>query len=285
MRHGARFWMVLVGLWIAGAFAWPQAPVPAPQPAPLPQTVPAEPPASSAAPAAAGGKLHGAVKSGNVPLPGVAISAQNTLTGKRFTTTTDITGAWSMTIPQNGRYVIRTQFAAFAQGSQEALLNAANRDQTVNFDLVLASRAAEQDQKGQSAQMQQAIRQLTGNGLQSLSLMNALAGGGTEAGTAGAQVASGASLPSVAGNSDFSGDSVSITGQSGSVSPLAGVDMDRLRDLAESLRAQNGGQGPGGPGGAPGQAVGILGGGGGPFAGGGFGGGFGDGGFGGGGFG
>ena len=124
MRHGARFWMVLVGLWLAGAFAWPQTPVPAPQPAPLPQPAPAESAASSAAPAAAGGKLHGAVKSGNVPLPGVTISAQNTLTGKRFTTTTDITGAWSMTIPQNGRYVIRTQFAAFAQGSQETLLNA-----------------------------------------------------------------------------------------------------------------------------------------------------------------
>jgi trimeric autotransporter adhesin len=285
MRHGARFWMVLIGLWIAGAFAWPQTPVPAPQPAPPPQIAPAESPAPSEPPAAAGGKLHGAIKSGNVPLPGVTISAQNTLTGKRFTTTTDITGAWSMTIPQNGRYVVRTQFAAFAQGSQEALLNAANRDQTVNFDLVLASRAAQQEQQGQSAQMQQAIRQLTGNGLQSLSLMNAL-NGDTEAGSGGAQVASGASLPSVAGNSDFSGDSVSITGQSGSVSPLAGVDMDRLRDLAESLRAQNGGQGPGGgPGGAPGQAVGILGGGGGPFAGGGFGGGFGDGGFGGGGFG
>ena len=124
-----------MGLWIAGAFASPQTPVPAPQPAPPSQTAPAESPVSSAAPAA-GGKLHGAVKSGNVPLPGVTISAQNTLIGKRFTTTTDITGAWSMTIPQNGRYVIRTQFAAFAQGSQESLLNAANRDQTVNFDLV-----------------------------------------------------------------------------------------------------------------------------------------------------
>ena len=29
-----------------------------------------------------------------------------------------------LNIPQNGRYVIRTQFAAFAQGSQEAVLNA-----------------------------------------------------------------------------------------------------------------------------------------------------------------
>ena len=39
-----------------------------------------------------GGKLHGVVKSGNVPLPGVTVTAQNTLTGKRYTTTSDITG-------------------------------------------------------------------------------------------------------------------------------------------------------------------------------------------------
>ena len=98
-------------------------------------------------PAVTGGRLHGVVKSGTVTLPGVTVTAQNTLTGKRYSTTTDITGAWSMTIPQNGRYVIRTQFAAFAVGSQEALLNAASHDQTVNFALLLASRAAEQQQQ------------------------------------------------------------------------------------------------------------------------------------------
>ena len=59
------------------------------------------------------------VKSGNIPLPGVTVTAQNTLTGKRYSTTTDITGSWSLIIPQNGRYVVRTQFAAFAQGSAE----------------------------------------------------------------------------------------------------------------------------------------------------------------------
>ena len=88
---------------------------PAPQEATPTQTAPV-------APAAAGGRLHGAVKSGAVPLPGVTITAQNTLTGKRYATTSDITGAWALTIPQNGRYVIRTQFAAFAQGAQEAVL-------------------------------------------------------------------------------------------------------------------------------------------------------------------
>src|ERR1700723_4498485 len=98
----------------------------------------------SAAPAqSVGGRLHGVAKSGNVPLPGVTVTAQNTLTGKRYSTTTDITGSWQLNIPQNGRYVIRTQFAAFAQGAQEAVLNAASHDQAVNFSLMLASLAAQ----------------------------------------------------------------------------------------------------------------------------------------------
>ncbi|HVU47709.1 MAG TPA: TonB-dependent receptor, partial [Terracidiphilus sp.] len=229
-----------------------------------------------------GGTLHGVVKSGNIPLPGVSVTAQNTLTGKRYSTTTDITGAWSMTIPQNGRYVIRTQFAAFAPGSQEAVLNATGHDRTVNFELILASRAAEQDraqaqqnggQNGQGEQSaeQQIIQQLTGNGAGNLSLTSTL-NEGTEAGN-GPVGANGAELPSIAANSDFGGESVAITGQTGQVSPLAGVDMDELRDRIEAYRQQNGGQMPG--------SGGLFSGGG--FGGGGFGGG--PGGFGGGGFG
>ncbi|HEX3892032.1 MAG TPA: TonB-dependent receptor [Terracidiphilus sp.] len=201
-----------------------------------------------------GGKIHGVVKSGAIPLPGVAVTAQNTLTGKRYSTTTDITGAWSLTIPQNGRYVVRTQFAAFAQGSQEALLNATGHDQKLDFSLILASRVAQQEQQeaGQTAQITQAIRQLAGSGTQSLNLMNALTSDTeTQAGGGGA---SGAALPSAAGNADFSSESVAISGQAGAVSPLAGVDMDRIRDAIESFRQQNPGMfAQGGPGGQPGS--------------------------------
>jgi hypothetical protein len=266
-----------------------QEPPPGDTPAPV-QAAPTAPqagaPTQSPAPASSavvtGGKLHGLVKSGNVPLPGVTVTAQNTLTGKRFTTTTDITGAWSMEIPQNGRYVIRTQFAAFAQGSGEVVLNASSHDQSVNLDLMLASRAAAQaqQQEGQQNQVAQAIRQLAANGPQNLSLLSTMTGE-TAAGGAGT---SGAALPSIAGNSDFSGDSVAISGQAGSVSPLAGVDMDRLRDAMETARSQFGGQG--GPGGQVGGLFvtsgggfggGGFGGGGGQFFGGGPGGGFGGG--------
>jgi hypothetical protein len=190
-----------------------------------------------------------------------------------------------LSIPQNGRYVVKTQFAAFAAGLQEAVLNAASHDQTVTFALMLASRAAAQQQQQDAAETQQsaqaAIRQLVGNGAQSLNLISAMAGDTeTQTGTAGA---SGAALPSAAGNSDFSGDSVAVSGASGQVSPLAGVDMDRIRDAIETARVQ--GALPGGQ--AGGIFAGALGGGGGfgggGFGGGGFGGGFGGGGGGGGG--
>jgi hypothetical protein len=233
---------------------------------------------STSTPAPSGGKLHGIVKSGNIPLPGVTITAQNTITGKRFSTTTDITGAWVLTIPQNGRYVLRTQFAGFAPGALEAVLNSASREQTVSFDLVLASRAAQQQESEAASQqaIRSSIQQMAGNGAQSLSLMSALTSDNeSQAGPSGTV---GAALPSIAGNSDFGDESVAISGQTGAVSPLAGLDPDRVRDAVETLRAQgalpggqdgqfgqgggNFGSGFGGPGGGLGGPGGLGGGGG-----------------------
>src|SRR6202453_1046274 len=152
---------------------------PAGSPAPASNAPVAEPAPSQTV---TGGRLHGVATSGKIPLPGVTVTAQNTLTGKRYSTTSDISGSWSLNIPQNGRYVIRTQFAAFAVGSQEAVLNAASHDQAVNFDLMLGSRAQEQqareaaqDRAGADSAAAQAIQQLAGNGAQSLSLVSALA--------------------------------------------------------------------------------------------------------------
>ena len=272
MRRAA-IWAVTMGIVVGGGYAaCAQTAVPVPPATAIPQasTGQGSTVQTPSDQVTTGGRLHGVVKSGNTSLPGVTVTAQNTLTGKRFSTTTNITGAWSMTIPQNGRYVIRTQFAAFAAGSQEAVLNAASDDQAGFLELLLASRAAEQQQQqgSQADQAAQAIRQLAGNGAQNLSLISALTGdtetqGGppTPSGTNGA---AGAELPSIAGNSDFGGDSVAISGQSGQVSPLAGLDMDRVRDALETIRVQGGLGGQDGVGG-------LFGGGG--FGGGGFGGG------------
>jgi trimeric autotransporter adhesin len=268
--------------------AWPQAPasqtpaekIPANQ-IPADQAPPT-PTAPVAPETATGGRLHGVIKSGTIPLPGVTVVAQNTLTGKRYSTTSDITGSWQLNIPQNGRYVIRTQFAAFAQGSQEAVLNATSHDQLVNFELILASRQAalnqqlDQQQANQQGNIAAAVRQMAGNSPENLSLTTSLtADTDTGAGTAGA---SGAALPSIAGSSDFSDESVAITGQAGQVSAMAGIDPDRVRDAAQSIQAQGGLNGQSGDAGQGGLFGGYGGGGGFGGAFGGNGGGFGGGG-------
>jgi hypothetical protein len=207
-------------------------------------------PALPSAPVAAGGLIHGAVKAGNVPLPGVSVTATNTLTGKKFTTTTDVTGAYSMTIPQNGRYVVRAELAAFALATKEALLNATSRDQSADFSMVLASRAAQQEQR------EQASTRLAGSGgAQTLALLGAAADL-LQAGSGGGN--SGAALPSISGNSDFSGDSVAVTGQTGTTNPFAGMgdlrqgfeNEQQLQALGQTPgQAQQGGGFFGGPGG------------------------------------
>ncbi len=230
------------------------------------------PSAPTAAGATAGGTVHGSVLAGTVPLPGVSVTATNTLTGKKFTTTTDVTGSYAMTIPQNGRYVVRTELAAFAPSTKEVLLNAASRDQAANFAMILASRAAQQDQR------EQASTRFTGTGgAQALALMGAAADL-LQAGSGNS--ISGAQLPSIAGNYDTSGDSVAVTGQAGTTNPFAGMgDMRQGFENEQQLQALGqtpgqttqggggffGGPGGGGFGGGPGGGGGRGGRGGGNF--------------------
>jgi len=173
--------------------------------------------------AMAGGVLHGVVRNGKVPLPGVTVTARNTLTGRRYSTTTDINGVWSIAIPLDGHYVVRAEFAAFAPVTNEALVNAASRKHKLEFQMTLASRAAEErrQQNAREGAGENPFQQLSGSGAENLLLTSTSdSGADTSAGVAGD---AGVALPSVAGNSDFSDESVAVTGQSGQVSPMAGV--------------------------------------------------------------
>src|SRR5579859_8169551 len=71
--------------------------------------------------------IAGTVKSGNVPLPGVTVTAANTLTGKKYITSTDVDGSFRLEVGSKGRYVVRAEFSAFSPITQEILLNAENR--------------------------------------------------------------------------------------------------------------------------------------------------------------
>ncbi len=198
--------------------------------------------------AAQGGTISGSVKSGPVPLPGVAVTATNTLTGKKYATTTDITGEFSMAIPKNGRYVVRAELAAFAAVTQEVLINAASLNggkpvQTADFGLQLASRvaAAESEQTAATANISGAITR----GLQSLNVQrgsldtaDASVGGGGSAG---------ASLPSAANADSAGSDSITVSGAIGQTNGLANISEDdirqRIQDAVQQAQRQGGANG------------------------------------------
>lgn len=190
---------------------------------------------AAAEPATTGGIIHGTVKSGNTPLPGVEMTATNTLTGAKYSAVTSITGTYSMTIPRNGRYVVRAALAAFADSTQEALLNGASRDHEVDFSLMLASRAQQQEQREERAS------QYSGRGSQSLSLTDAASG--LISAESGSGAGSDAQLPSAAGNSDISSESVAVAGETGYTSPFAALTRGNMPLFVGGPDAASGGGG------------------------------------------
>jgi len=261
-------------------------PTPAVQPAAAVQSTEAvQAPAAQATVVGQGGTIEGRVvagvagKGGGVPLPGVAITATNSLTGRKYATTTDIDGKYAMAIPRNGRYVVRAQLTGFADVTQEVVLNgvqseAANQGITIvpkatDFGLQLASRVA-------AAEVQQAQGAGSGmqGGMQGLSLN---AGGDVADATTGTRNA-GAALPTLSGMGDETADSVTVQGQAGGTNGLANFSEDEIRQRVQDAVAQARASGMIPQGGDPTNAIvgalgGMMGGGGGGFGGGGFGGG------------
>jgi len=277
-----------LGMTLIGS-AWGQA-VPPVQPN---AATPAQEATTPAAVEASGGTINGTVKAGAVPLPGVAVTASNTLTGKKYATTTDANGAFAMTVPRNGRYVVRAELAAFASETKEVLINAAGQNggkpaQVAEFGLQLASRVQQQEERQTSATSAGVAR-----GLQALSVTGD-ASGSADA-TAGGGGGAGAQLPSLAGiggGEAAASDSVTVNGAVGQTNGLAGFSEDDIRervqdaiaqaqrqggavgDIANSVAGMLGGLAGGGGFGGPGGGRGFGGGGGGGRGGGGGGGGF-----------
>jgi hypothetical protein len=224
---------------------------------------------ASAVEEASGGTITGTVKAGAVPLPGVGVTATNTLTGKKYATTTDVNGSFAMAIPRNGRYVVKAELAAFATETKEVLINAAGENggkptQVAEFGLQLASRAQQAEQQATATSAGVA------RGLQSLNVT----GGGIEATDAGTGANTtdnaGAQLPSLAGvGGDAAGaDSVTVNGAMGQTNGLAGYSEDDIRQRVQDAIAQAQRQG-GAAGDMANVVVGMLGG---MMGGGGFGG-------------
>jgi trimeric autotransporter adhesin len=238
--------MKRTGLLVAGITAlsfsgWSQsAPPPAQPTAPPAAPLVLQPsPSTTSDAATAGGTVQGVVRSGQTPLPGVTVTAKNTLTGKQYVTATDSRGAFKLHIDEDGRYVLRTEFAAFAGTTKEVVLHGGAAAPQADFSLLLESREqqieqAEARREASQAHGQQGTRQYTaGQGAQNLSLLAGALGAISAGGENG-----GATLPSVASNSDFSTESVMVNGQSGTTNPFAGVNMQQMRDNLENMQQE-----------------------------------------------
>jgi len=218
-------------------------------PAAVPAATAATPQVTAQA-APQGGTIRGTVVTGTagkpgVPLPGVAITATNTLTGKKYTTATDVDGAYSMAIPRNGRYVVRAELAGFAPVTQEVVLSATDTAgaaaqgiaivvKPTDFGMELSSRAAAQE----AAQAASATRTASlGLGTQNLDL----SAGALDTTDASASTGNtGAALPTLAnlGESAEATESVAVSGQQGQTNGLANFSEDEIRQRVQDAVAQ-----------------------------------------------
>src|SRR6266852_568338 len=225
-----------------------------------------EPPKSSAATF----QISGSVRNGKTFLPGVAVTAANTLTGKKYSVVSATNGAFQFIGLSRGRYVVRVEFMGFATVTQEVVLNPENPTGKVEAELILASR-----QREQQAEAAQAARR----GFQNLAMSNSLS---ALAGEAGAGVIGGNASGGGAGSSDSSGlplggagldnptESVSISGAQGRTQDFGGGSEhdleDRIQEFRDRMQREGGGNlqdsGQGGAGGQGGGSGGAGGGGG-----------------------
>jgi hypothetical protein len=206
-------------------------------------------------------EISGIVRAGKTPLPGVTVTASNSLTGKKFIAATAANGTYMFAGLPRGRYVVRVEFMGFAAQTQEVVLKPETPTGKFDAEMILASRQQDQSGLGNLAALVTA-----GRGFQSLAMdstLSALSGGAAAGMMGGGQNGNGgdmSSLPLNGAGAEGPTESVSITGAQGRTQDFGGGSEDDIQERIQEFRdrsqregggLQGGGQG-GGPGGGPG---------------------------------
>ena len=221
---------------------------------------------SSGAPQTQSFEIKGTVRSGKTPLPGVTVTAANTLTGKKFFVATAANGTYTFTGLPRGRYVVRVEFMGFAAQTQEVVLKAETSSGKFDAELILASRQQEQTNNVLASTS-------GGRGFQSLALdsvLSSLAGGGMGGGgngQGGGAPGDLSALPLNGAGAQGPTESVSITGAQGRTQDFGAGSEDDIQERIQEFRDRSQREGGGLQGGPPGGG-GPGGGGGGPMGGG-----------------
>jgi len=233
---------------------------PSPEPGPAPP--PAEAAAQTTPPAPTSFEITGVVKAGKTPLPGVTVTASNSLTGKKFSVATAANGSYTFTGLPRGRYVVRVEFMGFAPQTQEIVLKPETPSGKFDAEMILASRQQDQGLGNLAALI------TAGRGFQSLALDNtltALAGGSAASILGGGQNGNASdfsSLPLNGAGAEAPTESVNVTGAQGRTQDFGvGSEDDiqeRIQEFRERAQREGGGLqggGQGGPGGGPGGGM------------------------------
>jgi len=188
-------------------------------------------------------QISGTVKSGKTPLPGVTVTASNTLTGKKLSGATAVDGSFTFKNVPRGRYVVKVEFMGFAAVTQEVVVNPDNPAGKVDAELVLASRQQEDQASRQGAAAN------AGRGFQSLVAEGGFSnlgenGNGNGNGNGGASAGDLSSLPMNGAGADIATESVSIAGTQGRSQDFgAGSEEDiqqRIQEFRERAQQQGG---------------------------------------------
>ena len=185
---------------------------------PLARDTPPPPPITSF-------QISGTVKSGKTPLPGVTVTAANTLTGKKFNVATALDGSFVIKGMPRGRYVVKVEFMGFATQTQEVVLNPENPSGKVDTELVLASRQQEQEEANR-----QHAATMAGRGFQSLAVEGGLSSLGENGnGNGGVNAGDLSNLPMSGAGADMATESVSVAGQQGRSQDFGGGTDEEMQ--------------------------------------------------------
>jgi trimeric autotransporter adhesin len=189
-----------------------------------------------------GGAIHGLVKSGNMPIPGAAVSVAQGSSAEKISTWTDVDGTYSAAVPSYGSYTVRVQMAAFANRTQEVVIDAAHQNVQVNFELTLVSRT----QPAASARPRADGGTAGRRGFQSLSLASDGMGQSSSGESLNDVVPPGMPVPGIA--SDSATESVAVSGNTSSA--FSSLNSDDFQQRSSDPRQLSAGfAGPGGFGG------------------------------------
>jgi trimeric autotransporter adhesin len=208
-------------------------------------------------------QISGIVKSGKTALPGVTVTAANTLTGKKYSVASAPDGSFTIKGLARGRYVVKAEFMGFAPLTEEVVLNPENPIGKVEAELVLASRQQEQTERASEATAaRRGFQSLAVDGLLSSPTDSGTGNGSGEAGVSGNELSS---LPMNGAGVEAPTESIALSGTQGRTQDFGNGNEDelqqRMQEFRERAQAQGslggaggfgggfGGPGGGGPGG------------------------------------